>query len=91
MKLKTQAVLGLLFLASFVKSFKFQSNGYDIVFIILITTIYLAQEFITEQKTKKELEKLTNGFNERMNLQDEKIDRANNVASKNALALGLKR
>lgn len=91
MKLKTQVVLGLLFLASFLKSFKFESNGYDIVFIILVTVLYLAHEFITEQETKKELEILTKGFDERLNLQDEKIERASNVASKTAMAVGFKR
>jgi hypothetical protein len=91
MKLKTQVVLGLLFLSSFLKSFKFESNGYDIVFVILVTIVYLAQEFITEQSTKKELVNLTKGFDERLNLQDEKIDRASNTASKTAMAVGFKR
>lgn len=91
MKLKTQVVLGLLFLASFIKSFKFQSNGYDIVFIILVTALYALQEFLTEQKTKKELEKLTIDINTRLNLQDEEIDRAKNSASKAALMTGFKR
>ena len=91
MKLKTQCVLGLLFLASFIKSFKFESNGYDVAFIILVTLVYLAQEFITEQETKKELVNLTKGIDERLKIQDEKIKRASNTASKNALALGLKR
>lgn len=91
MKLKTQVVLGLLFLSSFIKSFKFQSNGYDIVFIILITILYALQEFLTEQRTKKELEKLTMDIDARFKLQDEEIERAKSGASKMALMTGFKR
>lgn len=91
MKLKTQAVLALLFLASFVKSFKFSSNGYDIVFIILVSVLYLAQEFISEQKTKDDLKKLTEHIDTRLNQQDEQIESVKNNTSKMALGMGIKR
>lgn len=91
MKFKTQAVLGLLFLSSFLKSFKYNITIYDSVFIILITIVYLAQDFLTEQKTKKDLEKLTIDLDLKLKLQDEEIERTKSIASKNALAIGFKR
>lgn len=91
MKLKTQAVLAILFLASFIKSFKFSSNGYDIVFIILVSILYLAQEYISEEKTKSDLKKLTEHIDTRLNQQDEQIESVKNNTSKMALGMGIKR
>jgi hypothetical protein len=91
MKLKTQSVLGILFLLSFIKSFKYSMTIYDSVMIILITIAYISRDYLTEQSTKKELEKLTKDINTRLNLQDEEIERAKNSASKSAAALGFKR
>lgn len=91
MKIKIQLVLGFLFLATFIKSFKYSSNAFDIVFIILVTGIYLAHEFITEQKTKSDLDILTKELNTRLNLQDEELERIRNNTSKMALSAGIRR
>jgi hypothetical protein len=91
MKLKVQLVLGFLFLATFAKSFKYSSNSFDVVFIILITIVYLAHEFITEQKTKSDLDILTKDINTRLNLQDEELERIKNNTSKMALSAGIRR
>lgn len=91
MKNKTQAVLGLLFLISFIKSFKFSMTAYDVVFIILLAIIYLSRDLLTDNKTKKDLEVLKNEIDLKFKLQDEEIERAKNTASKNAIAMGFKR
>jgi hypothetical protein len=91
MKNKTQAVLGLLFIISFIKSFKYSMTAYDTVFIILITVTYLSKYYITEQSTKQELKKLTEDIDLKLKLQDEEIERAKNISSKAALAFGVKR
>jgi len=91
MKLKTQAVLGLLFLASFIKSFKFQPSIYDAVFIILITILYLSKDYLTEKSGKADMEKLTAELNTRLNLQDEELERIRNNTSKMALTSGFRK
>lgn len=91
MKNKTQVVLGLLFIISFIKSFKYSMTAYDTVFIILITLVYLSKYYITEQKTKQEIEKLTKDIDLRLKLQDEEIERAKNISSKAALAFGVRK
>lgn len=91
MKFKTQVVLGLLFLSSFIKSFIFSMSLYDSVFILLIALIYMSKNFLTEQKTKKDLDILKESINTRLNLQDEEIERAKNVVSKSNLAMAFKK
>lgn len=91
MKFKTQAVLGLLFLASFIKSFKFAPSIYDSVFIILITIVYLSKDYFTEKSSKIDLEKLTADINTRLNVQDEELDRIKNNTSKMALTTGFRK
>lgn len=91
MKFKTQAVLGLLFLASFIKSFLFTSSIYDSVFIILITIVYLSKDYFTEKSSKIDLEKLTADMNTRLNVQDEELERIRNNTSKMALTSGFRK
>lgn len=91
MKIKTKSVLALLFLSCFVKSFIFPSNAFDIVFIILITAIYALQDFLTEQKTIKDIDKLTADINTRLNRQDEAISTVRDTNSKMALMNGIRR
>lgn len=91
MKLKTQVVLGILFLSSFIKSFIYSSNSYDVVFIILITTVYLSQEYIKEKSSKIDLETLTAGIELRLKHQDEELERVKNNTSKMALTAGIRR
>lgn len=59
MKSKAQLTVAVLFLLSFIKSFKYSSNGYDIVFIVLCASIYLVYELITERELKQQVNKLT--------------------------------
>lgn len=91
MKFKTQAVLGLLFLASFIKSFLFLPSIYDSVFIILITIVYLSKDYFTEKSSKIDLEKLTADMNTRLNVQDEELERIRNNTSKMALTSGFRK
>jgi len=91
MKFKTQAVLGLLFLASFIKSFLFSPSIYDSVFIILITIVYLSKDYFTEKSSKIDLEKLTADMNTRLNVQDEELERIRNNTSKMALTSGFRK
>lgn len=91
MKQKIQLSLAVLFIASFVKSFKFNSNGYDIVFIILLACIFLAYEFITEQATKKQLEDLRNEVLEKNDKQEKELEAIKNHTSKMALTMGYRK
>lgn len=91
MKLKTQVVLGLLFLASFIKSFKFAPTLYDAVFIILITILYISRDILKEKSEKLDFEKLTADITTRLNQQDEKLERIGNNTSKMALSNGIRR
>jgi uncharacterized membrane protein len=59
MKHRAQIVAALFFLLSFIKSFKYSSNGYDIVFILICACIYLVYEFLTDHKLKQQVDKLT--------------------------------
>jgi uncharacterized membrane protein len=59
MKNKAQVIAAVLFLLSFIKSFKYSSNGYDIVFIILCACIYCLYEILSENKLKQDIQKLT--------------------------------
>jgi hypothetical protein len=91
MKSKIQVVLAILFISSFIKSFKYQTNGYDIVFIILVAILYLAYEFITEQITKKELSKLKEDVSTKLKQQDEVLDVIKSNTSKMSLGMSYKR
>lgn len=91
MKFKTQAVLGLLFLASFIKSFKYSPTFYDAVFIILVSILYISKDYLLEKSSKQDIEKLTADINTRLNLQDEELERIRNNTSKMAMASGFKR
>jgi len=91
MKLKTQIVLSILFLSSFIKSFIYSSNLYDIVFIILVSVLYLSQEYIKEKSSKIDLETLTANIDLRLKLQDEELERIKNNTSKMALTAGIRR
>ena len=59
MKSKAQVIAAVLFLLSFIKSFKYSSNLYDVVFIILCACIYCLYEIITDKELKRQVEKLT--------------------------------
>lgn len=59
MKHKAQIIAAVLFLLSFIKSFKYQSNAYDVVFIVLCACIYLVYEVLNDNKLKAQVEKLT--------------------------------
>lgn len=58
MKLKAQITVSVLFILSFIKSFKYPSNSYDIVFILVCASIYIAYELITDHKMKSQVSKL---------------------------------
>lgn len=91
MKIKTQAVLGILFLSSFIKSFKYSSNAYDVVFIILIATLYLSYDFIIQKNAKADFDKLTADIDLKLKHVDEEMERVKNSASKVAMMTGFKR
>lgn len=91
MKPKIQAILAVLFIASFVKSFKYSSNGYDIVFILIVAGLFMAYEFITEQATKNELAKVKQEIDLKFKQQEEQLEVVRNNTSKMALGLGYKR
>lgn len=91
MKLKTQVVLGILFLLSFIKSFMYSSNFYDVVFIIVLSILYISQQHFTEKSDKKDLEKLTADINTRLNQQDEALESIRSNTSKMALSVGMRR
>jgi len=59
MKNKAQVIAAVLFLLSFIKSFKYSSNGYDIVFILICACIYCLHEILTENELKQDIQKLT--------------------------------
>ena len=59
MKSKAQLVSSILILATFIKSFKYPSNSFDIIFILVCASIYLVYEFITERELKAQVDKLT--------------------------------
>jgi hypothetical protein len=59
MKQKAQTIAAVLFLLSFIKSFKYSSNSYDIVFIILCVGIYCLYEFLSEKDLRNKVDKLT--------------------------------
>lgn len=59
MKHKAQYVVAILFLISFIKSFKFQASIYDVIFILICAIIYLVYEFIADHKVKQDLIKLS--------------------------------
>jgi uncharacterized membrane protein len=59
MKHKAQVIAAVLFLLSFIKSFKYSSNAYDIVFIILCACIYTLYEILSKNKLEADIQKLT--------------------------------
>ena len=59
MKHRAQIIAALLFLLSFIKSFKYSSNAYDIVFILVCAGIYSLYELLSENKLKQDIQKLT--------------------------------
>lgn len=91
MKNKTQAVLGLLFLSSFTKSFFIPPQTYDVVTILVIATIYGIKEYLNSKVTITDVQKLTDVYEERLKLQDEEIEKVKNSASRMSLAAGVRR
>lgn len=63
MKNKAQIFAAALFLLSFIKSFKYSSNAYDVVFITICGCIYLVYEVLSDNKLKADVEKLTSDIN----------------------------
>lgn len=59
MKKIAQSTVAVLFLLSFIKSFKYSSNLYDIVFIVLCACIYLVYEVLSDKELKQVVDKLT--------------------------------
>lgn len=59
MKHKAQVIAAVLFLLSFIKSFKYSSNAYDIVFILICAGIYCLYELLSKNKIEQDIQKLT--------------------------------
>lgn len=85
MKHKAQIFAAVLFLLSFIKSFKYSSNGYDIVFILVCACIYLVYEFLSEAKLKQQLDKLTIDNNTRFEEMDKNLTDTKGYVSKMSL------
>ena len=73
MKHKAQLVAASLILISFIKSFKYSSNAYDIVFILVCAIIYLVYEFINDTKLKQQVDKLALDTEERFKSTDKEM------------------
>ena len=58
MKAKAQIISSILILLSFIKSFKYPSNSYDIFFILICASIFLVYEFLNDTKLKERVDKL---------------------------------
>lgn len=81
MKHKAQIIAALLILASFVKSFKYSSNGYDIVFLLACTSIYLVYEFLADSQIRKDITKLTEETTKRFEATDKEVKEAKSYVS----------
>lgn len=84
-------ILGTLLLLSFIKSFFYPSNSYDVVFITVLTALYTIQQYFCIQKDKDNTVKLTEALNLRLNAQDEQIENIRNNTSRLALSAGMRR
>ena len=73
MKHKAQLVATSLLLISFIKSFKYPSNSYDIVFILVCASIYLVYEFLSNTKLKQQVDKLALDTDERFKSTDKEM------------------
>lgn len=73
MKHKAQLVAASLLLISFIKSFKYPSNAYDIVFILVCASIYLVYEFLSNTKLKQQVDKLALDTDERFKSTDKEM------------------
>lgn len=73
MKSKAQLASSILILATFIKSFKYPSNSFDIIFILVCAGIFLVYEFISDSKVKVQLDKLTVDTEDRFKLVDKEV------------------
>lgn len=81
MKQRAQLVAAVLFLLSFIKSFKYSSNAYDVIFIILCASIYLVYEFITESSVKASVNKLASETESKLNDLAKEVKETKNYVS----------
>jgi uncharacterized membrane protein len=81
MKTKAQLTVAVLFLLSFIKSFKYSSNLYDVVFILVCACIYLVYEFISNKKIQEQVSKLAIDTEERFKGLDKEVRETKNYVS----------
>jgi len=81
MKTKAQLVVAVLFLLSFIKSFKYSSNAYDVVFILICASIYLVYELITEKALKERVDKLASETESKFTEITKEVKEAKNYVS----------
>jgi len=86
MKSKAQIVVAILFLLSFIKSFKYSGNAYDIVFILICAGIYTLYELISENKLKEQVGKLTMDTDNRFKETEKEMKDTKNYVS--SISLG---
>lgn len=91
MKKKAQITVAVLFLLSFIKSFFYSSNAYDIVFILSCLGIYLSYEYIQDRMITQKIEELKKETEEKFKvIEKEQKDTKQYVSSVSA-GIGFKR
>ena len=73
MKQKAQITTSVLIILSFIKSFIYPSNSYDIFFILVCASIFLVYEFISDSKVKTQLDKLTIDTEDKFKLVEKEV------------------
>lgn len=86
MKSKAQIISAILFVLSFIKSFSYSNNVYDIFFILICASVYLVYEFIINNKTKKQLEDLIQDNEKRFNNLDKEMKETKGYVSTMSLS-----
>lgn len=81
MKTRAQLVVAVLFLLSFIKSFKYSSNAYDVVFILVCASIYLVYEFTTESTVRESVIKLASATESKFKEVDKEMKETKNYVS----------
>ena len=81
MKHRVQIFVSVLFLLSFIKSFKYSSNAYDIVFILVCACIYSIYEFLSDSKLKQQVDKLTLDTESKFKVTEKELKETKNYVS----------
>lgn len=91
MKQKAQSIVAILFVLSFIKSFKYSSNTFDVVFIILCSIIYLAYEYIQDRKVLDRIESIRKETDDKLELIKKEQEQTKHYVSSISTSVGFRR